>query len=831
MALSLKESLKRSCIIKLNELKKESDIFEQFTEEDNNKDDNNDINKDNYKDSITRKKLFNNVILTSHKTEINNIKKFKRKNTNKLNFRKYPATLIIKKGRNFFLKSLIKIDKDISINNNLVNDKKGIQNKSFYIKSRIKEKLLKDYNENQRYERKYRDIKKVTNLYDSLDDIEENDDLNEGLNFNIPSDSTFVFIFDLILVFFSFYTLFFIPLSLAKRKYFCEKEVVISMVPKYFTEIVFMMDILISFFKSYYNYELKKITLTKKIIKHYLRYGFISDLISGIPSYIISRIMCNKKKCDFSELSNIEILLSLLLILKTIKISKVLSHKKNRVIEFLYESISEFYYLEQLLNTIIYIILCLAFFHTLICIHIFLGENNYPNWLSLIRLQNGSFWTKYLSSFYFMITTMTTVGYGDIICVSPIERNFHIVLLAIGTVIYSFIITKFGNYIEKKNDIQIELNNKENLLEQIRLSYPLMPFKLYYKIHNYLLKKAHKQQNNKNFEIYTLVNSLPDKLRNDILLTIYKNVINNFKIFKDCKNSDFIIKMLTSFIQTTCKKDTILMLEGQKIDNIIFVKDGRLILEATIDLNEPLKSVQKYFKENFNNIEKDEYIKDEYPNKRYSLASKSELNAEENAGKENEEKNLTMLREKLDIFIENNSKNVNNKFTTYVIDNKNENSFQIGINNKSSEDGEAEGSLINKNEEHCQFLKILDIRKNEYFGDVYMFLERPAPLTLKVKSKIAEIFALKKKDALNINKNHFNIMKRIQTKSFKNLISIKKKTLKTLKNFCDTNKFKNDGTNMKDISWFNEKSKNISIMDKTSFSNTPKENNNNIYIF
>ena len=94
--------------------------------------------------------------------------------------------------------------------------------------------------------------------------------------------------------------------------------------------------------------------------------------------------MCNKKKCDFSELSNIEILLSLLLILKTIKISKVLSHKKNRVIEFLYESISEFYYLEQLLNTIIYIILCLAFFHTLICIHIFLGENNYPNWLIFI---------------------------------------------------------------------------------------------------------------------------------------------------------------------------------------------------------------------------------------------------------------------------------------------------------------------------------------------------------------------------------------------------------------------------------------------------------------
>ena len=105
-----------------------------------------------------------------------------------------------------------------------------------------------------------------------------------------------------------------------------------------------------------------------------------------------------------------------------------------------------------------------------------------------------------------------------------------------------------------------------------------------------------------------------------------------------------------------------------------------------------------------------------------------------------------------------------------------------------------------------------------------MFLDRPSPLTLKVKSKIAEIFALKKKDAMNIYKTHHNIMKRIQLKSYKNLVSIKKKTIKTLKNFCDMNKFINvNGTNMQDISWFNEKSRSISIMDKTNVSNISRD--------
>ena len=61
-----------------------------------------------------------------------------------------------------------------------------------------------------------------------------------------------------------------------------------------------------------------------------------------------------------------------------------------------------------------------------------------------------------------------------------------------------------------------------------------------------------------------------------------------------------------------------------------------------------------------------------------------------------------------------------------------------------------------------------------------MYLEKPAPLTLKVKSKIAEIFFLKKKDAFMISSLHHNIVKRINDKSYKNLLSIKKKTLQIL---------------------------------------------------
>ena len=83
------------------------------------------------------------------------------------------------------------------------------------------------------------------------------------------------------------------------------------------------------------------------------------------------------------------------------------------------------------------------------------------------------------------------------------------------------------------------------------------------------------------------------------MLKIYSRVINGFIIFKDIDNSNFILQVLTSFISIVSKKEEILILEGELIDNIVFVKDGRLALEISIDLNEPYKSIKNYLHKNF----------------------------------------------------------------------------------------------------------------------------------------------------------------------------------------------------------------------------------------
>ena len=91
-----------------------------------------------------------------------------------------------------------------------------------------------------------------------------------------------------------------------------------------------------------------------------------------------------------------------------------------------------------------------------------------------------------------------------------------------------------------------------------------------------------------------MINDIPDTIKNELLLKIYSKIIKDFSIFKKINNSNFILQVLTRFIPITLKKEEILLLEGENVENIIFVKDGRLSMEIEIDIKDPYKSIQRY---------------------------------------------------------------------------------------------------------------------------------------------------------------------------------------------------------------------------------------------
>ena len=677
----------------------------------------------------------------------------------------------------------------LNLSNSFINDLSFSRSHSFEFTESFTKKILK----RMRAKINRKSIYEKFGLSQTIIEVSSDEDAisGESIGFSFHPHSTYILIFEIMLIFANIYSFIFIPLRIAKNDDIRGSVTLLDKIVVYLIDIIYILDIIISFFKGYFNHEMVIIRNNKNIIFHYLEEDFFKDLLEAVPLNVIIKV-CNNKVNYFAYSDKASIFLKLLAFIKPFKIFKITRKKNNFALELFYGNFSDSYHLESFIVFVTSLFIFFLFFHLFICLHLFFSLQSYPNWITHINVENKSFYIKYITSFYFLMTTMTTVGYGDIVCISPIERIFHIILLAIGTIIYTFVVSKIGNYLRDQSHEQIKLSNDLNILETIRVSYPTMPFKLYFKIKSHLLNISKKK---KKTGISTLINGIPDTIKNELLFKIYEKEINKFSIFKNVNNSNFILQVLTSFIPITLKKEEILLLEGEVVENIIFVKDGRLSMEMSVDLKEPYSSIQRYLEFNFKAITKNE-LKSPHNLERINTLIK--IN-----------KNYNDLKQQIDNFLLDKQKTFNNNNS--LLDNNI--SFELGRLDFTKKESDL------KNLENYDNVKIFDVRKNENFGEVHMFLHKPSPFTLKAKSRMAEVLLLRQHEAIIISNNFPNIWRHMHNKSYHNLISLKKLTFKKLKQYYNSHFYLKDNQDHDFSLNLDISSNGVSFLDRPSFLN------------
>jgi len=607
---------------------------------------------------------------------------------------------------------------------------------------------------------KYRVLFKKNMMYDSFNSEEEREE--EEDNFYISPKSNFVLIFDFLIIIFCLFDVVYTPQRLSKINGFCTLPNNTIIYIYFFIDILYIVDMLLGFVRSYYNFQYIVIKYQPRIARHYIVTQFWLDFIQAIPAFTYITYLCKKQNiyCGAYDLSNKEMILLLFCFVKQAKLFKIIDKKKNSIKFAIKEIIAEREIIESILHHLIIVIICVSCFYSFISIHIFIGRHSYPNWIIKAGFQDQSHIMLYLTSFYYLMTTMTTVGYGDIVGVSLNEIIFQIIVLSVGITIYSWVVSNIGNYVKNESYASMQFNKDETILEEIRISHPNLSFKLYKQIYQHLhARKIRQQQCDSNL----LINSLPYSLKINVLFTMYKQTINNLKIFKKCQNSDFILRLLTNFIPLFSKKNAILIHEGQIINNIIFVRNGRLSLQAAIDKEEPEESIKHYLNKNFGDMDDDLVNVSNYE----SSISNSSLSDKQN----NMVSNINYVKTALDTVI---NKNANNSLASEI--NESDIGKEMGKWDYGGDDFE---------DDKYHILNIINISKNESYGVVYMFLDKPCPLSLRVKSKKAELLLLRKSDASDISQRYPNIWMKYFKKSYFNMFSIKNITLKKIKFFWD----------------------------------------------
>ena len=687
-----------------------------------------------------------------------------REETHKLN-----ASLFIKKK----LGKDSEIEQSSFLSKNNLSLQRKEKNKSFSMKKKLNYDFSpkigdKDWREYHsfvffsKYKKKknkkeiFRNLFKKIILYDSFDSEEE----EEIENFYISPNNKLILIIDLLVILSTIFNMIFTPYLLSNTKCFCSPKIKYIDIVYIYIDILYIIDLIFGFFRAYHDFQFQLITNNKRIMKHYLISQFFFDLIQAIPFFSYMSFLCresnNYNNCTKFSMKNTHMILILCCLFKQLKVFKIINIKKNIIYYKIKKLVAHRDLTEKLLNIFVCSIICVFGFYLFISIHIFIGNNTYPNWIIKSNSQNSKQTLLYLTSFYYLITTLTTVGYGDIVCGSLIEVIFQIFLLSAGVIIYSFIVSTIGNYVKNESHASMKFEKDESILEDIRISYPNMSFKLYNQIFHHLSSRKIRQQH---CDSNILINSLPYSLKNNVLLAIHQQTIKNFKIFRGHQNTDFTLRILTNFIPVSSRKNAFLIHEGELIENIIFVKEGRLSLEASINFEEPGKSVMQYLTKNFIDINEDVVIVSNYD----TSFGASQFS------KKNYKTYLKRVKAELDTVI-----NYKNKTNIYS---------SINESNIGKELGKMDfgGEIFEEND--YQFIHIINISKNESYGSVYMFLSKPSPLSLRVKSKKAELLLLRKNDAHEISYRYPNIWAKYFKKSYINMLSIKSIAIHKIKHY------------------------------------------------
>lgn len=208
-------------------------------------------------------------------------------------------------------------------------------------------------------------------------------------------------------------------------------------------DAVFFLDILLNFHTAYYH-KGELVNDHKKIAKNYLKTWFFVDILSSFPYGLIDYFYSDTNTLAGAKLLRLFRILRLLKVLRALRFFKL--HRIFRKFRGLAEFQQSAHGPLQLIKLLV-IVLLLA--HWLACVwHLiasldndFLHDNT---WLDEQQIKDAPASTRYIRSLYWSVTTMLTVGYGDIVPISVAETWFAVFAILFGCGVFAYTLNTIG---------------------------------------------------------------------------------------------------------------------------------------------------------------------------------------------------------------------------------------------------------------------------------------------------------------------------------------------------------------------------------------------------
>ncbi|KAA0711170.1 Potassium voltage-gated channel subfamily H member 1 [Triplophysa tibetana] len=379
---------------------------------------------------------------------------------------------------------------------------------------------------------------------------------------------------DWVILILTFYTAIMVPYNVSFKT---KQNNVTWLVVDSIVDVIFLVDIVLNFHTTFVGPAGEVISDPKLIRMNYLKTWFVIDLLSCLPYDVINAF----ENVD----EGISSLFSSLKVVRLLRLGRV-ARKLDHYIEY---------------GAAVLVLLVCVFglaAHWLACIWYSIGDYEVidedhntvrtDSWLYMLgesmgmpyrfnssgtgRWEGGP--TKdsvYITSLYFTMTSLTSIGFGNIAPTTDGEKIFAVAMMMIGSLLYA---TIFGNVTTIFQQMYANTNRYHEMINSVRdfLKLYQVPKGLSERVMDYI---ASTWSMSHGIDTEKVLQICPKDMRADICVHLNRKVFKEHPAFRLA--SDGCLRALAMEFQTIhCAPGDLIYHAGESVDSLCFVVSGSL---------------------------------------------------------------------------------------------------------------------------------------------------------------------------------------------------------------------------------------------------------------
>lgn len=344
---------------------------------------------------------------------------------------------------------------------------------------------------------------------------------------------------------------------------------------------LFFLDILVTFNSAFYNAAGELVISRKVICLTYLKSWFVLDLLACFPFYALpgdssdddaSRDTVSQYK-SFLRLGRLPRLYRLLRLTRIFKFVK--NYRNHQKIERVLEAICGKGSVIRLVAFFLMVTICV---HLMSCLWFFVArlEGLGPQtWVSLRGLRDSSTVDLYIASLFWTITTLSTVGYGDIVPGTSVERMLAIAWMLFGVCFFSFTIGSLSTMLNSIDTKEMVLTNKLAAIDEFA-SEAKLDKSLRYRL-RHALRYSIEQTGFSSSDKRSIFNELPRQLKYEVALAMHRGAAKSIPFFSE-RDQVFVASIVPFLNSQFVPKMHVIYREREYADEIYFIVEGRCVV-------------------------------------------------------------------------------------------------------------------------------------------------------------------------------------------------------------------------------------------------------------